>query len=89
MTESVTIMNVIPLFFNTTLYDPLRVYRPHHGFGGHLDSRQPHVKLQFSYGNLMLNDFCKTAVNSENISTVNLSLTSKDCRTNFWCCTCA
>ena len=67
MTESVTIMNVIPLFFNTTLYDPLRVYRPHHGFGGHLDSRQPHVKLQFLYGNLMSNNFCKTAVIFENI----------------------
>ena len=67
MTESVTIMNAIPLSFNTILYDPLWVYRPHHGFGGHLDGRQPHMKLQFLYGNLMSNNFCKTAVNSENI----------------------
>ena len=65
MTESVTIRNVIPLIFYTMLYDPLWVYRPYHSFGCHLDSRQPHAKLQCLYGNLILNNFCKTAVNSD------------------------
>ena len=59
MTESVTIMNVIPLFFYTILYDPLQVYRPYLGFGGHIDGRQPHAKLKCLYGNPMPNNFCK------------------------------
>lgn len=62
MTESVTIMNVIPLFFYTMLYNPLRVYRPYHGFGGPVDGRQPHAKLKCLYGNPVSNNFCKTAV---------------------------
>ena len=39
-------MNVIPLFFYTMLYNPLRVYRPYLGFGGRVDGRPPARKIK-------------------------------------------
>ena len=62
MTETVTIMDVIPLFFYTMLFDPQQMYRPYHNFGGHVDGWQAHEKLKCLLGNPMSNNFCKTAV---------------------------
>ena len=62
MQETVTIMDVIPLFFYTMLYNPLQMYRPYHNFGGHVDGWQAHAKLKGLFGNPMSNNFCKTAV---------------------------
>ena len=75
MTETVTIMDVVPLFFYTMLFDPLQMYRSYHNFGGHVDGWQAHAKLKCLFGNPMSNNFCKTAVNFENIS-----FTSKNCK---------
>ena len=53
MTETVTIMDVIPPFFYTMLFDPLQMYRPYHNFGGHVDGWQAHAKLKCLFGNPM------------------------------------
>ena len=67
-------------------------YRPYLSLEAILTGRQPHEKLQCLYGNLMLNNFRKTAVLKKKLGIVNLSFAAKDCtavETNFQGHTCA